>query len=1062
MLVYWASKYADNVVHSEQEMVIGTGFRRCLLHILLIVLLLGGTGSLYAAGQTEQDPLQDAREAYEARDYNKAILLTAEVMKEYPDYFDEAQSLIRAIRGAKIRYNNTFSDLITLYQDALQNQDDAGLSESYTIIKDLEELDPYPNEETAEGLVRAREATGNVYNRIRYTNIMDRGLEQIMDGAYFQAVGTYLEGFDLALDIFNDKQYGDDPEAEAERLRNTAVILGNEFIEYREALSAATNFLEQLAPDSPLDQLQSWADGFTGEYRNLSKLRWRIQETVQALEVLRFLILNEYAKGSEDEIYHLAYLILLHRGRTAVEENLGIDEGILGAVDVRWDRGLDSVEDAFREIVSRLNQEAHSLYVQQQFNESRILFERLASVSGIVADVASLWRDQIAPAPGPGEPEPDYLVLVESDEAPDYLKNYYDLETYARIVGENASDSIELAGLGTVFQEQVDIISETPDIDLETVSQSREFFDERAAVLEPLQESLQGRKALPVLKEEYRELRDERFGEQEERISMLDALYRNSSEEFMLIYAERREKEFDARLTSLMELEAAADSALAGEEILFQGDSFLARYPDKALENYSLLYEGAAQLLEDNQNLLRELGDLPQWLQNREGLALHIAASTERSETVTGLLAQSEEKTTAATDLIRIARQSRLDGERRYGEVQSQISSRQFNLNNPNAVENGISDARDYFLASLQQQYDPLLDRRTDAVAANSDNYDIQSLLSELAQAKRDYFLPQREAALTEARQLIRQQDFEQASIVLNRAEGYHRQLDSEDYPEIVRLKEFVDRAINTSSAWYISKTDPLYAEMTQLLNLARRDYLSAVERLNSGQASGVEALLVSAEEKLSAVQNTFPQNLAVGILQLQIQLLRSGDPVEQNRILAEKFEQARSSFDAGDYQRSLALAKALQAIRPGYAGLESLIVEGEIATGQRVREPDPADVRAAEALYAEANSIWQNRIQDQYPAALESIQRGIARYTPFNPPSRYLDLKQQLEIRVDTSTAAILSAADQLQYQSALEAYQQGNFVQAKLIVDQLIQKGQNARNPRLLDLRRRIDSRL
>ena len=410
----------------------------------------------------------------------------------------------------------------------------------------------------------------------------------------------------------------------------------------------------------------------------------------------------------------------------------------------------------------------------------------------------------------------------------------------------------------------------------------------------------------------------------------------------------------------------------------------------------------------------------------------------------------------------RQARQNRLDGERRYDEARLRVDNRQFNINNPSAIENQVSEARDFFLASIQREYDPLLDLRTDAAADNSDQYDIQTLLLDLSRAKRDYYLPLREGAIADARRLIRQQEFEQANQSLNRAEDIHAQLDNEDNPEILRLQEFVNRAINTSSAWYISKTDPLFAEMSQLLNLARGDYLTARQRVDEGSSFGVPGLLRSAEEKLAAVQNTFPQNLAVGILTLRIELLRTEDPAERRQILSEKFAQARQAFNDGEYQKALSLAKALQAIDSDYPGLGDLIFESEIATGQRVREPDPADVRAADALYQEANTVWVNRIVDQYPRALETIQRAIARYTPFNPPQRYIDLKQQLEIRVDTGAATILSAADQLQYQSALEAYQQGNFVQAKLIVDQLIQKGDNARNPKLQDLQRRIESRL
>jgi hypothetical protein len=1046
----------------SEEMVIGSIFRRSLPQILLIAFFLLRGISLCAAGQRDDDPLRAAKEAYEAQNYNEAILLTAEVMKKHPERFDEAQSLINAIRAAKERYNRTFAELIELYQNSLESQDEEGLMESYTIIKELEDLDPFPSEKTEESLARAREATGNVFNRIRHSNIMDEGLARIIEEAYFEAVEIYLQGFDLALDIFRDKEYGPQPQAEADRIRGEAELEAREFIDRRESLDESTAFLSSVDSDTAVEELDPWLEGFFSAYAGLSALRGDIQTTLRGLEVLRLLILNEYAERGEDEIYHLAYLILLLRGRSGVEAETGLEEGILGALDGRWNSGVQRVVERLGVLFDTRYTTAEELFSRQEYAEADAAFGLAAEFAEKLQEAASVWRDQAVPIPADGEDPPDYEALAQAGDLPEYLMLYIDTVRFARAARQNAADSAALSRIGSRLETQDALLEEDGELAAENIQASRLVLGEIIGQVENLRQGiLQRREDLPQ-EGDLREKAVRQLDQMDNRIALLEGFYRDSVESFTVLYARLNAAPLEERMSLLLELEARADESLEGESVIFQGNPFPARYPTAAAELYLSAIEGSRELLQENDLFLQELEGETGWLLEREEMAKYVEEARERSDTLRGLIARSSLNLEEAQTLVRQARQNRLDGERRYDEARIKVENRRFNLNNPNAVENDISDARDFFLTSLQREYLPLLDRRTDNTPGNSDAYDIQSLLSRLSQAKRDFYLPQREAAIAEARRLIRQQEFEEAGRSLNRAEDLHAQLDSEENPEIVRLQEFVDRAINTSSAWYISKTDPLYAEMSQLLNLARNDYLTARQRLDDGSSFGVPGLLRSAEEKLAAVQNTFPQNLEVGILALRIELLRTDNPAQRSAILAEKLGQAQSAFSAGDYQKALSLAKALQAIEPEYPGLGELIFEAEIATGQRVREPDPADVRAAEALYAEADSIWRNRIQDQYPAALDTIQRAIARYTPFNPPARYLDLKQELEIRVDTSAAAILSASDQLQYQSALEAYQQGNLVQAKLIVDQLIQKGDNARNPKLLDLQRRIESRL
>ena len=731
-------------------------------------------------------------------------------------------------------------------------------------------------------------------------------------------------------------------------------------------------------------------------------------------------------------------------------------------LDTRWNNGAAGVVQGLSEYLYRQYSRASELFRTEDFEASALLFDRIVGVSGLLGEAAGIWQGQVAPLPVEGAAAPDYDALAEAEAAPAYIDYYREVQLFTSQFGTYGAEAAELARLGAQMKAQGEALSASEGITINDILSARQLLSSRemqvarirsvftARILEyPQQEELQSQ-AMVV------------SAEQAERLMQVENLYASSNEEFLLIYLQIAEKPLDEKLAAFAQAEEKGNTAMEGSPISFQGGTFNARYPTQAVEIFTGLRDEARSVLTLNESLLAELAELPQALKDKDDISARLGAIRSRSGSLRSHIDRASLQITAAGDLIRQARQSRLDGERRYNEARQRMESRQFNVNNPNALENSAGEARDFFLQSLQDEYDELLDRRTDAVADNSDNYDIQSLLTQLSQAKRDYFLPQREAAIAEARRLIRQQAFEEASRILDRAEDFHQQLDTRDNPEIVRLKEFVDRAINTSSAWYISKTDPLYAEMSQLINLAREDYLTAEQQVNNGRTFGVDGLLRNAEEKLTAVQNTFPQNLEVGILLLKIELMRTSGSSQKNAILAEKFQQARTAFNAQEYQKSLSLAKALQAISPSYPGLNDLIIETEIATGQRIREPDPADVRAAEAMYAQADSIWKNRIQDQYPAALQTLQQAIARYTPFNPPAKYLSLKQQLEIRVNTSAAAILSAADQLQYQSALEAYQQGNFVQAKLIVDQLIQKGDNGRNPKLQDLQQRINSRL
>ena len=68
-----------------------------------------------------------------------------------------------------------------------------------------------------------------------------------------------------------------------------------------------------------------------------------------------------------------------------------------------------------------------------------------------------------------------------------------------------------------------------------------------------------------------------------------------------------------------------------------------------------------------------------------------------------------------------------------------------------------------------------------------------------------------------------------------------------------------VQTALSVRSGRVIAETDPLYSEMTQVINLARDDYITARKLATEGRTEQSIGYLQSAEEKLLYVSIPFP-----------------------------------------------------------------------------------------------------------------------------------------------------------------------------------------------------------
>ena len=142
-----------------------------------------------------------ARELIAAKNYNDAILILTEVVREEPERQDEAQELISEIVKIRNQYNSDYASLI----DTLNTQDvDGALKE----IAQLEDLDKNPNKQTKDQIGQAKRLARLKANQKRYRDIMARGLALLDQKQYSGAIQVYLEGSTRARDMFDEADYG--------------------------------------------------------------------------------------------------------------------------------------------------------------------------------------------------------------------------------------------------------------------------------------------------------------------------------------------------------------------------------------------------------------------------------------------------------------------------------------------------------------------------------------------------------------------------------------------------------------------------------------------------------------------------------------------------------------------------------------------------------------------------------------------------------------------------------------------------------------------------------------
>jgi hypothetical protein len=404
------------------------------------------------------------------------------------------------------------------------------------------------------------------------------------------------------------------------------------------------------------------------------------------------------------------------------------------------------------------------------------------------------------------------------------------------------------------------------------------------------------------------------------------------------------------------------------------------------------------------------------------------------------LLAQGTEGAALAEERLGQAELFRSQGDRFYEEARASAGRGDFS-----GARLSIQRASERYSQALSLQEFPSLREEWDTR--------MLGLGQEISQGENELVVKATRDALAQVKAEYLAGNFQYAENLLLRGQNRWVQANADENPEINYWLSLVRDAISLRSGREIPVTAPLFAEMGQFLSEARRHYEEGAALIRAGRRGEGLARFNDARQHIREVKFIFPENQEAGLLELRMD--RLADPELFNASFQRRLDEAlggirrRSAEAFGDLQN-------LAEINPSYPGIAAALRQAEIDMGYRPAPPDPQRLRRSADLAAAARAIVEANDREQFGAALRQLNEALA-LDPDN--TQAMDLKDLVQTRMGAGNA-VLSSADEGEYQRAVRELQRGNTLISLSIVEQLLRNPRNRGSTRILELRRRIQS--
>ncbi|MBA7703432.1 hypothetical protein ES703_112218 [subsurface metagenome] len=467
------------------------------------------------------------------------------------------------------------------------------------------------------------------------------------------------------------------------------------------------------------------------------------------------------------------------------------------------------------------------------------------------------------------------------------------------------------------------------------------------------------------------------------------------------------------------------------------------KYPGRTLEIFEPLVGDVTQLNDlIEKQLLTESGDD------------YLVASKELRTVLAGVINLKDKVESLLKDLDRSIEEAREDvfqSERLKGEGDLRLEKARANIAHDKfqQARDNIESAGEAFNLSLSFMEDPEVRSIIDRT--------LPDLSDQIVQAENRKVVREVRADIKEGRKLYDRNDFSSAEQVMLRAQSRWADTHTEENEEITGWLNTIRLALSANTGRKITETDPLYTELIQLYNLAAEDLLAARELLDQGRQREAIERLRRAEEKLARIKELFPYNREARNLSLLILQLEDQDGFAER--LTHLYKEALLKIRGGNNQDAYADLLDLQQFQPDYPGLKKELYLLEIDLGLRTPPPDPAKKDESRKLTNQAKPIFDGAKLELYPVALELLNKAIE-LDPDN--TQAIEIKDDIQLALGGTRKTVLSSDADRQYREAEKKFLQGNYFEALAIVERLLRDPGNKRYKPLLDLKKRIDTRI
>lgn len=1025
-------------------------------HFLCLIILFSLSLTCVYAQDRDDMSLFEIDRLIRKTEYDEALKQLNNYIELHPENFDNAQTRVRRIMNARKQYSILAEKLIDLILSDPGND-----KEIYEITAKLEQFERHPSDQNLQFIADLKKSAEFNYFRAQFIEIQEQMAELAHKGNYVAALEKAKEGFWLYRDDFYEK-WEDDSE-----IINTVDKLVAELNSYI-LLYEEKNFLPRIR-----DSVDEFVKAVNQDQYDVAVSRFnQVTDAFSRYNNIRHLVIEngrgmqaEFARIQEldSDVTDASYLPFMFRFIYGVESVP--DSGILGAIDLQWNKLAEKMNDSLYKALSK----KYETYTKGLVNS---LPEQVGKYVTLENKVLDLYKiTDIENEYKLQNPFDDYYVIGE------YVKN---LTSLAVVLNDNTSkinnldrnQKIILAKIqeNITLEEKTKYISDLFNSNSQIGNivgikdQQRLYnFDWAKSYYSLVRSEWDGLTSL------YNNMLDDIFIHASTLVndswSEITQFYKNSADAlYKLVLDDNKASKsyLDGFITKIpandlsainKDIQKAVDYEKSykpdldldfGIKYCYPAITInLSGYTQKNIESYKSEIDGYIKIINSNYMASDE------W-RNDIGVT-DIVTKTEaylrnQQKLLEEIKGISVEYARIAQGKIAASNLAKNEAEIRFAEAENALRKEDFDI-----ARKKLQDALSKYDESLDSQNDDKLRSEVDAK--------LQSLGERIAKAENEIVVREVRNLKTQAKDAYFNGRFDDAEKLLNQAKIRWAVTNVQEDEEIINLLNFVNTAISMKTGRDIIPSAPQYPEMSQLLNLAYQYFDEGSRKIGDGyKEDGIKDLDV-ALDNIQKVQYVYPLNQEAALLTLRINRLK--DPAKFRTEFAQKIEMASMMVKSKETrQEGYANLLDYYELEPTYKGLKDLIYQTEIDIGIRQKPVDNSGERKAQKNIADAQKLFDSAGNDEkkLKQALEKVDQALA-VLPDNKTA--MNLKDKIITKIGGNASAVISTEDERLYQLAIQRLQNNNVVGANAIVEQLMKKPVNANSQKIKDLKNKIDAR-